>query len=103
MTADSSGCPIRLIELLIADASPAFDTGTDDVRVEVSGATTSEIPTPNSSTNGRMSTMVDSGGRYVDGSPSASVHGSVSAGTRESQVRPAAMSSGPATRKRRGP
>ena len=51
--ADSSGWPIRLIALLIADASPAFETGTEPISVVVSGATTSEIPTPNSSDDGQ--------------------------------------------------
>ncbi len=46
MRADSSGWPIRLMALLIADASPAFETGTDDMSVVVSGATTSESPDP---------------------------------------------------------
>src|SRR5829696_6361592 len=103
MSAESSGWPIRLIELLIADARPALPTGTEDISVAVRGATTSDSPNPNSSTYGTMSTIVDAGGRYVDASPSAICHGAVSTGTRPSHRSPAAMHSGPATRNRRGP
>ena len=62
MTAARSGWPTREIALLIADASPELRTGTDPMSVVVSGATTSEIPSPNSSTAGRMSTRVETGG-----------------------------------------
>ncbi len=89
--------------MLIADASPAFATGTEPMRVVVSGATTSVIPIPNSSTYGRMSTSVDSGGSHVDGSPSWSAQGSVVTGTRASQNSPRAMMTGPMTRNGRMP
>ncbi len=89
--------------LLIADATPAFRTGTDDISVDVSGATTSDSPTPNSTMNGRTSTSTEPGGAIVAGSSNASRHGSEVAGIRANQARPAAMSSGPATRNGRAP
>src|SRR5687767_5490788 len=98
MTAASSGCPTREIELLIADASPALATGTDDMSVLVSGATTSDKPNPNRRIIGMMSIIVDAGGSQVLGSASASCQGAVSTGTRASHSRPSAMRIGPATR-----
>ena len=55
MTAERSGWPTREIALLIADASPALATGTELIRVLVSGATTRLIPRPNRMIPGRMS------------------------------------------------
>ena len=43
-----SGWPTREIELLIADPSPENRPGTEPISVLVSGATTHEMPTPNS-------------------------------------------------------
>src|SRR5690349_11980376 len=103
MTADRSGWPTREIELLIAEARPALPTGIDDISVLVSGATTSEMPTPNSRIMGRMSTKVDVGGTNDEGLPIARRHGSVSAGMRASHRSPPAISNGPAMRNRRGP
>ena len=71
--------------------------------VLVSGATTSEIPSPNSRTYGSTSTSVDGGGMSVDGSLERACHGSVSAGIRASHSRPPAMISGPTTRNGRAP
>ena len=62
ITADSSGCPTRLIALLTADPVAAFWTGIDDISVAVSGATTSTNPKPHSRTYGSTSTSVDGGG-----------------------------------------
>ncbi len=63
ITADSSGWPTRLIALLIAEPVAAFRTGTDDISVAVSGATTSRSRAPNSRTYGSTSTSVEVGGR----------------------------------------
>ena len=50
-----------------------------------------------------MSVIVSSGGMRLDGSSSAAFHGAESAGMREYQSSPVAISSGPATRNRRDP
>src|SRR6266550_1043304 len=61
------GWPTREMALLMADATPALWTGTLDMSVDVSGATTSEMPTPNSSIDGRTSISVDGGGIRLAG------------------------------------
>ena len=47
MSAPSSGWPTRAIELLIADPSPEKRPEIEPISVLVSGATTSEMPSPN--------------------------------------------------------
>src|SRR3990172_8691465 len=60
--AETSGWPTRDSALLMAEARPARSTGTEPMRVEVRGATTSEIPIPKSRTDGSGSTIAASGG-----------------------------------------
>ena len=55
ITAERSGWPTREIALLIAEAIPAFETGTELIRVLVRGATTMLIPRPNRMIPGKMS------------------------------------------------
>ena len=103
MMAPMSGEPTREIELLIADATPEKRPDTELMRVVVSGATTHEIPAPNSRIAGRTSTKTLGGGISVAGSEIVASHGAESAGRRAHQSRPVAMINGPATRKRRAP
>src|SRR3954470_10142002 len=95
MTAATIGWPTRLIALLIADASPAFRVGADDISVDVRGATTIVIPAPNTSIAGRTSTSVDAGGTNDAGSEMSVRHGADVDGMRASQSMPPAMSNGP--------
>src|SRR2546423_2196896 len=103
ITAARIGWPTREIALLIADASPALWTGTLDISVDVSGATTSEIPTPNRRVDGSTSTSVDGGGMRLAGFSINARHGADADGIRASQSRPAAISSGPILRNDRAP
>src|SRR5919206_127321 len=103
IAAERIGWPTREMALLIADASPALWTGTLDIRVAVSGATTSEIPTPNRSVDGSTSMSVDGGGTRLTGFSISARQGAESDGMRASQRRPAAISSGPIVRNGRAP
>src|SRR3954465_3186222 len=87
----------------MAEATPALPVGTLDMRVDVSGATTIEIPTPNSTIAGRTSMNVAAGGTRVDGSVTVACQAIDVAGSRVYQRRPLAISSGPATRNGRAP
>src|SRR6476661_2986763 len=100
-TAPSSGDPTRERALLIAEPRPENRVGIEPMSVEVSGATTSEMPTPKSRIDGRTSMNTSSGGTNVDGSLIAIFQGADVAGSRAYQTSPAAMSSGPAVRNRR--
>ncbi len=98
-----SGWPTREIELLMADPRPENRPEIEPINVLVSGATTHEMPTPNSSENGRTSSRTPTGGMRLAGSPSDAFQAGESTGRREYHSRPPAISSGPATRNRRDP
>jgi len=89
--------------LLIAEATPALWTGTLDMSVDVSGATTIVIPTPKSSMDGSTSTTVEAGGTRLAGLSTNARHGAEVDGIRASQTRPAAIRSGPMVRNGRAP
>ena len=103
MSADRSGWPTRDSALLIAAASPAFRTGIDPIRVLVSGATTSEIPSPKPRIAGSTSIRKSAGGSRLPEPSRRRIHGALLDGIRANQASPAAMISGPATRNGRAP
>src|SRR6476469_5359605 len=103
MIAPRRGEPTRDSELLMAEPRPENRLGMEPMSVLVSGATTSEMPSPNSTIEGRTSMNTSSGGRKVDGVSRAIAQGAELTGRREYQRRPDAMRSGPATRNRRAP
>ena len=59
--------PTRDTALLIAEPSPALRLGIEPMSVLVSGATTSEMPSPNVISAGSTSMNTDAGGISVDG------------------------------------
>src|SRR5664279_6449660 len=99
MIGEMSGVPTRETALLIAEAMPEFCTGTEPIRVVVSGATTSEMPTPNNTTAGRMSTIVENGGTMLARLSNRASHGALVTGTRAYQSNAMAMRIGPMVRK----
>ena len=103
ISAPRRGWPTRDRALLIADPSPEWLAGIEPISVLVSGATTIEIPIPNRITAGRTSMSTSTGGMRVSGRPRSASHGAEDAGIRAYQSKAAAMMSGPATRKIRGP
>src|SRR5687768_2517718 len=102
-TALTSGEPTRLTALLIADPRPALRTGMELMSAVVSGATSSAMPTPNTSCPSTTSTSAPPGGTQVLGSATSRRHGGESGGMRENHSRPAAISAGPTVMNRRGP
>ena len=103
MSAPSSGWPTREIELLMAEPRPENRPGIEPISVLVSGATTSEMPSPLSSTAGRTSMKRSTGGMRVDGTAMAACQAAESTGTRAHHSVPSAISNGPASRNPRGP
>src|ERR1700704_4458630 len=99
MTAPTSGVPTRDSALLIAEPMPALRVGIELISVVVRGGTTREIPSPNRISAGRPATKSAPGGPRLAGPPTDARHGDDVAGMRAHQRTPAAMISGPATRK----
>ena len=91
----SPTAPTREIELLMAEATPEKRPETDPMSVVVSGATTHEMPAPNSSIAGRTSIRTARGGMSVAGRSKEASHGVESTGRRATQSSPADISSGP--------
>src|SRR4029077_1088663 len=98
MIAERSGVPTLEMALLIAEAIPELWTGTEPMSVVVSGATTSEIPSPNRRIEGRMSVCVETGGMRLAGSSKRAIQGVLVTGTRAYHRSPIAMRIGPAAR-----
>src|SRR5690349_16123397 len=99
----TSGWPTREMALLIADPRPARSTGTEAISTVVNGATTSEIPAPNTMPARNGPRIVETGGTRGPGSVIEAGHG-VEVGPTVSQIKvPAAMRIGPPTRNGRGP
>ena len=94
---------MRDSELLIADANPALRTGTEFISPVVSGATSSDSPTPNSSTPGSGPISASSGGVSELGFERLAVQPMDVAGTVSHHSSPTAITSGPATRNGRTP
>src|SRR3954469_15530495 len=99
----TSGWPTREIALLIADPRPARSTGTDAMSTVVSGATTIEMPAPNTVPARSGPSTVEIGGTSEAGSPIEESQGGVLAPTVSQIPVPAAISSGPPTRNGLGP
>src|SRR3990172_9830599 len=89
--------------LLIAEPSPAWRTGIDDMSVAVRGATTSAIPTPKTVDAAMTPVTTSAGGTSDDGSFMDGRHGCESTGVRPSHARPIATTTGPTARKRLAP
>src|SRR5712691_4608466 len=103
ITAPARSGPMRLIALLIADASPELRVGTELIRAVVSGATRIEMPSPKTNIAGRTSRRYPADGTRLVGSSARACQAELLDGIRASHSRPAAMSAGPTAMNQRGP